>query len=478
VLVDVGSEANLIEIPMRLSCFGWFVRFLLPLALVACGGGGGAGVTPAAGSASTVQVVVDTATGGDCLVQFQVAAAQLASADGTRTGNLLREPQLVTWSDPSGEVSGLQLLGVPRGEYAALHLLLVPGSGAALAADGGVRPLGYAGTELTVPIADGLQHADPGSSWIVLGHNAAPDVIVEAGGLRWVPEFAGRTDDGPVELAGLRPLVVQNGGVTASMPAAGDALLRIEFAPDCTFGDDQSNSYGGRGDFLAGLSQADELRVRGELGRDRRCLVRHARRGRGSDGPRLLGRILELRPAATSFVMRVQAEVRRGERRLLATPVEVVVRCAQARLQRPDSRVRLAFEDLAVGQLAKVKWTSRTVENGVTIVVAREVEVTSGPGEPMQPEWQGRVQSVDVAAGRIVVVPRNDDPIVIGGVSVPEVVVLVDGDTVLQRRERQGPGRFAIELGDIVAGEDRIWFRGRVTGPATVDAVWVRVRQE
>jgi hypothetical protein len=425
-----------------------------------------------------VQVVVDTATGDEGLVQFQVAAAQFARADGVRTGNLLPSPQLVTWSDPSGEASGLQLRDVPPGEYASLHLMLVPGSGAVLAPDGSTLPLGYAGAELAVPIADGLRHAAPGSSWLTVGHNSAPDMVAEAGGMRWVPVFTGRADDGPVELVGLRPLAVQNGVVTASLPAAGDALLRLEFAPDCTFGDEESNSYNGPGDFLAGLSPAFELRVNGELGRDGICLVRHAYRGRGSDGPRLLGRIVELRPASTSFVMRVLAEVRRGERRLLATPVEVVVRCAQARLQRPDSRIALTFGDLAEGHLAKVKWTSRVVQNGVTVVVAREVEVTPEPGVPMRSEWQGRVLSVDVAQGRIVVVPRQDDPIVIGGASLPEVTVLVNENTLLQRREPQGGGRFAIALGDVRPLQDRIWFRGRVVGPAVVAAAWLRVREE
>ena len=135
-------------------------------------------------------------------------------------------------------------------------------------------------------------------------------------------------------------------------------------------------------------------------------------------------------------------------------------------------------ERSAEGHLAKVKWTSRSIQNGVTVVVAREVEVTIEPGVAMQAEWQGRVQSVDVAASRIVVVPRNDDPIRFGGVSLPEVTVVVNENTLLQRREPAGGGRFAIALGDIVAGEDRIWFRGRVVGPDVVAATWLRVRAE
>jgi hypothetical protein len=96
----------------------------------------------------------------------------------------------------------------------------------------------------------------------------------------------------------------------------------------------------------------------------------------------------------------------------------------------------------------------------------------------MQPEWEGRVQSVDASVHTIVVVPRNDDPIIVLGVSVPQVTLTVGAGTFIERRAQSGGGDLTIGIGDIVPGQDRIWWRGIVTGPTTIDANWVRVREE
>lgn len=463
----------------------WFDRLgscILALALSAlqaCGGGGGGASgqvdTNAPGS---VGVVLDTRTGTGELVQFVVVGAALERADGTTTRNLLSQAVEVTFADPTGDVSGLRLGGVPSGRYERLVLALAPGSGSLLGSDGVVRTIDAAPV-VTIPIADGLQHAETGVSWLAVGHNQAP-VIRSGSSLRFEARLGGRAEGSELEIAGLEPVQVGPTSVEARLPASGGGVLALEFAAGCTFGDDESNDYSSAADFVAGLGSDDDLRACGTLDRDGRFLVRHARRGRGNDGPRLIGRIVELRPATTSFVLRVQAEVRRGERTLIDPPADVLVDATQARLQRSNAQVVLAFADLAVDDLAKVKWSSRTpaTETELATVVAREVEVPGSAGAAMVPEWEGLVQSVDVDAGRIVVVPRNDDPIFVDGVSVASVDVLVGTDTVLQRRERQGPGRFAIGLADIVAGEDRIWWRGTVTGPSEISANWVRVRAE
>ncbi|MFY9343303.1 MAG: hypothetical protein WAT39_12480 [Planctomycetota bacterium] len=441
------------------------------LALAACGGGGSS-ATPAAANDRPVYVVIDTATGTESLVQFQVAAAVLTRSDGTTTPNLLANPEMVTLADPSGEADALTLGAVPAGDYAALHLMLVPGSGTALQPDGAIVPV-QSVVDLTVPIADGLQHANV-DSWLVLGHGTAP--APGAGQLAWNPALTARTGSTSQQLVGLRVANVEAMGVAANLACADDGIVRVEFGADCTFGDDNGGMSAGRDDFLRGLGRADELSVSGDLQRDGRCTARHVRRSGGNDGPRLLGRITELRPATSSFLMDVQAEVRRGERRLVSPPVTVLVLAANARLERPDSRTVLAFGDLAVGNLAKVKWTSRTpVAGGPDEVVAREIEV-SAFGAPMQPEWEGRVQAVDAAAGTVVVVPRNDDPIVIAGVSVQQVTLAIGAGTFLERRTGSSGDRITIGLADIVPGQDRIWWRGVVTGPSTIDATWVRVR--
>jgi len=442
------------------------------------GGGGGQSVGVDSSAPGSVGVVLDTRTGTDGLVQFVVVGATLERADGTTTRNLVPSAVEVTFADPSGEVSGLRLQDVPTGSYQRLLLALAPGSGSLLGRDGVVRPID-AGVLLAIPIADGLQHVASAASWLAVGHNQAP-MVPSGGAWRFEPNLSGRAEGSEHELAGLVPVVVLGTTVEARLPAAGGGVLALEFAPGCTFGDDDANSFASAAAFVNGLGSDDELRACGTLDRAGSLRVTHARRGRGNDGPRLLGRIVELRPATMSFVLRVQAEVRRGDRLLRNPPVDMLVDATLARLHRPNAQVQLAFADLAVDDLVKVKWTSRTPATAteLELVVAREIEVPGSSGVPLAPEWEGRVQSVDLAGNRIVVVPRNDDPIFVNGVSVASVDVVVDAGTTLERRERRGGGRATIQLGDIVPGEDRVWWRGTVTGPAEVSATWVRVREE
>jgi len=267
--------------------------------------------------------------------------------------------------------------------------------------------------------------------------------------------------------------------VTTQWTAGDDAPLQLEFEAGCSFEDEQGHG-GGRDDFLRGLGRGDDVSVEGDLHHDGRCVARQVRRhGRGNDGPRLLGRITELRPAAQAFVMAVHAEVRRGDRRLLSTPVTVLVLADAARIHRSHTAGSLTFAELEVGQLAKVEWTTRTpVAGGLEEVRAREIEVTSGAGVSMRPEWEGSVQSVDLTLRQIVVVPRHDDRIVVNGQSVQQVVVHVDPALAIERRQREVSGRATIGLSDIVPGQDRIWWRGTVVGPASIDATFVRVRQD
>jgi hypothetical protein len=444
--------------------------------LAACSGSN-ASPGSAAAAPGTVNVVIDTASPGDGVVQFHVAAARLERVDGLLTGQLLRESTIVTFTDPSGEVASLRLHGVPGGEYRALRLGLVPGSGIVTQPGGQLRSLG-ADLEVSIPIPEPLLHPEGGVSWLVVGHNSGPTVAEQSdGSLRWTPTLAGRAEDSVLPLTGLDFALRQGDVVTTTLAAFGDAAMQVEFAASCSFGDDDGSAYSSSDDFLSRLQSGDELRVHGALGRRGRLLAFDARRGRGNDNPRLLGRILELEPVTTSFRMRVQAEVRRGNRAILDPPVEVVIRAGSARIQRPNNQP-MSYAQLAVGNLVKVKWSSRGVENGVPVFVAVEIEVPPGNGVPMRLEWQGRVQSVDLVSRTIVVVPRNNDPIVIQGTPVPQVDVLVGPTTQLQRRERHGGARYPIQLEAVVPGSDRIWWGGSVTGPTTIEASWIRVRED
>lgn len=445
------------------------------MTVAACSGGSGGSSSASTSTTGAVHVVLDTATGSESLVQFQVGAAALEYADGTTTPNVLAEDRMVTFADPSGEVDGLLLRSVPSGEYRALHLMLVPGGGVVTHADGSTSSASGP-VDLTLPINGGLSHSASGRSWLVIGHDAAPPASAP-GALTWSPVMSGRVDGADVVVADLGVVALTSPSVVTTFERA-DGPMELAFADGCSFTDDDGDTFDDRGSFLASMHDSDELRVTGSLSRDGRCRTSSVRRSRGTDAPRLLGRITEIFAASSSFTMNVQAEVRRGERRLLLPPVDVLVRAATARIHRSDDHTVVAFADLAIGGLVKVKSASRTpVAGGPDEVVASEIEAP-GAAVAMQPEWEGAVQSVDVAAGVIVVVPRHDDPIVIGGVVVAQVTVRTTATTRVIRRERNGGGESTIGLADIVPGADRIWWRGAVSGPSIVDASSVRVRAE
>lgn len=450
------------------------LSFLL-LAVAACGSGSnGANAAPA--PVGTVTLVIDTATGTDLLVQFQVAAATLERADGSTTANVLPAPVMVTISDPNGEADGLQLRDVPTGDYAALHLLIPPGSGSMLLANGTVAEVATA-ADLRVPFREVLAHSATGRSWIEVGHDGNPPRATLSQPVWWSPTMCGRVAGGPSALDGLQVVTVQGDLLHANWPTVGSAPIEIEFAAGCEFSQ-QPGLPIDRGAFLRGLVREDTVRVEGDLQRDGRMIVRRAHRhGRGHDGPRLIGRIVELRAQEQQFVCDVLAEVRSGGRRLLPQPDRVLVLAANAQLRWSHTHRTLAFGDLRLGQLAKVAWTTRAPgTSGLVEVAAREIEIAGGDGVPMRPEWSGLVERVDVQNRRIVVVPRRDDPIVVQGQAVTSVEVNVPSGTPIERRARRGPGRASIGLGDILPGQDRIWWRGTATGPDSIDANWIRVR--
>jgi hypothetical protein len=329
--------------------------------------------------------------------------------------------------------------------------------------------------DLAIPIDGGLQHSELADSWLVIGHDEpAPS---DAWPATWTPTMSARPDGSLVELESLRALFVEDQRLSASFGPADEGLLRVEFAPHCDFtADDGSGAHAtNRGQFFREL-RGDDVSARVALGRNGRAFAFRAHRCRAHDGPLLLGRITALDADNDRFDLHVVAQVRRHGCRLLLPSVTVRVDTADARLRRPNGDP-LVFSDLAVGQLARVAWTERSeVPDEPDLFTASVVTVVAVPASLFIP-WQGSVDGVDTAASTIVVVPRNDDPIVINGVSVPQVTLDVDDDTILVRRAPNGPGTTIIELDDVEIG-DRIWFRGDVTGPDTLDAVWIRVREE
>lgn len=442
------------------------------LLLSACGNGDDA-VVGGVGAGSDVHVVLDTANGSDVLLTVEVTAVSLEDRLGQATPNLLAQPTTVTLTDPSGEADGLRLDDVPAGDYTKLHLLVTSGTGRGLFADGTVRNV-FVPFDLVVPLTEPLrQGASP--SWLLVAHDRTNPLIADLGSWIWNGELRGRADGADVGLVDLVPVVVVASQLRVAMPAAGDGRLEVAFAGDCAFGDDQGNVYGTPSEFLAGLSSAFDLQLRGSLSRDGRLQVRQARRGRANEGPRLIGRITDLIPGSRTFALRVQAESRRGRRRLLANTTEVLVRTAQARIQRPNG-TSLSFADLQIGELAKVEWTSVTSVPGERdVYTARQIDVTRTPAA-LVPEWLGAVQLADAATRILVMVPLPGELFTVLGGPQNLLLLVVTDDTVIERRTSSG--LVPVDFGDIVPGLDQVVFRGEAASPSTVIARSLRVQRQ
>lgn len=446
------------------------VLILLPaLSFAACGGGANSSSGSAAPSSASLQLVVDPATGSDLFVDVQLAAAALQRPDGSYTGNLLRDPLLFTLADPTAAPRGLRLQPVPAGEYRELRLLLVPGSGVAVQADGSRLGVDFASVELALPFDVLLQHDGIGSSWVAAHHVGAAPAIV-AGRVAWAPQLRGGAAAGvAVADVPLQVLLAQPGAVLGSF-AGGDLRLELEHGAEVF--DDRGGRVGDAAAFLGGLQPGSRLEVQGLLddrGGLRGQRVREVGDDHGGSAVRLLGRIVDLAPASRSFTMDVLAEVLHGDRSLLATPQRITVLADAARIHRSDLQQALGFAELGAGDLVKVRWTLR---NG-SEVRASEVELERRAGAPAAPEIEGRVGSVEVGRDLIVVLPRRDDPLLLNGVAVDRLEVTVTAATRLERRDAGSIG-----LADVVAGSDRIWIRGTATGPQSVTADWIRVRAE
>lgn len=445
--------------------------------LAACSGGsGGSADQRPATEPGSVLVVIDTRTSDDTLVQFQVGAVALEDANGAVTTNLLRESDVVTFDDPTGEPSGLRLDRVPDGDYRALHLILVPGSGLALGGDGVVRSIGGP-ADVRVEIAAGLAHSALASSWLVVGHDAAP-VSGAGAGLQWTPALSARVGGEAVGLSELWFPVVNATGVMTSAPVVGDGLLQLDTTASCVYEDADGRPYPDRSEFDRDLGRDDELTADGVLDRSGSVRCDRLRRAPRNDRVRLIGRVTSLDGMPGRFKFRIQATTRRSHRVLLDLPEEIVVVIGQhARIETPSGRP-LTVADIEVGRLAKLEWITRSqVPGALAEYEVCRIVLPGASHAAMHPQWQGRVQSVDLIDRTLVVVPREDHPLRVNGVAVPQLDVRVVAGTEIERKPDHG-GPIPIGLEDIEPGEDRIWLRGEVTGSQSVEARRIRVRHD
>lgn len=445
---------------------------LLWLPSCGSGGGGSSTTTPTTAPPGSVQVVLDTTAGTEIVLQGQVVAASLRATDGSLTPNLLASPQVVTFADPAGQPGSLTLRGAPEGSYGKLHLMLAAGSAQALLADGTTVPVDVASVDLEVAFGEPAAHSRDRVTWLRVQHADALALTMGAGRAAWTPHFQGGRADGTELGATLQVMAVRNGGATCLL---GDGALHVSFGAGADLRDSDDNPIGDVATFLAGCRAGDDLQIDGTLDDSGGLRCHRARHRGGNREPRLIGRILELLPREQSFRMLVLAEARRGgERNWLPTPQRMLVRAENAHIRFSHTWRVLTFADLQVDDLVKVEWTRRS--EGV--LVAREIEVTHRGGQPILPEFQGAVAEVNLTERTLVLVPRRDDPILVGGQSVDRLLVRIGERTELIRQERRGGGRSVIRLEDIVVGQDRAWVRGELVERRTVAASRVRVRDD
>jgi len=455
-----------------------FSPLIVMLLLAACGGGSGGGAVgrAPADERGAVALLFDTRAGDDALVQARVAGVAFEQVDGSIGATVPVDGDALVLGDPSGELDGLHLRAVPPGIYRALHLVLLQNSGVCLGADGLAHPVRLP-TAIRVGLPEALQHGADKRNWIVIGHDAPP-LRPQPDGLAYEPSMSARTGADEIELSELNDVLPDGAGLRGLVPQLD--LATIDVAPDaqCAFEGADGATVADLLTWLADARPDDVVRVRGRLSRDGRMRARYLQRRRKASGPRLIGRVAELDDATLSFEMLVQATNGGGQHAMQAVPARIRVLTDGATLRAPNGDAR-TFSDLVVEGLVKVRWSAReAVAGDLDEYTAREVTIVGGDDDSVTPQWSGLVDGVDLDDGVITVVPRNDDPLVVDGAVVDVLTVTVDDDTAFARKPQGGGPWQPSSLADIVAGQDRIWVRGVVTGPAEVAADRVRVRAD
>jgi hypothetical protein len=455
------------------------ITFFL-LLLCSCSGDGSPS-TPSVNPANergTLSVIIDTRSGDDAWVQFQLAGAMLEYPGGLRTENLLKEARILTVGDPSGESIGFDLGVAPTAEYSALHLIFTPGTGIVREASGVTRSV-TGPTDVRVPIADGLLHERSSVTWLVIGHDAAP-LDLQGTVSAWNPQMSARPDQAEVSLGGLAYPQVQATELLATATTVENSVISIDESGQCIYRDEDGTQLPSQSTFYGAVTVQDDLSVRGYLSRRGHLDAIELSRKPSYDEPRLIGRILSIDENNRRFEMRVQAVNQRGSGILLEAMRDVWIDALNARIEAPNNE-NLIFSILSLDQLVKIKWSSVSLgsTNGLDTYQATDVVVPGPNSNQYQAQWQGVVASIDLVTSTLVIEPRQSNPIRVNGQIVSQATVQVDSGTTLERRPSSINGsREVITLSDIIPGSDRTWVSGIPTGTATIQATRVRVRDE
>ncbi|MGE3172857.1 MAG: hypothetical protein AB7O97_09525 [Planctomycetota bacterium] len=430
------------------------LALLSSLALLAGCGSGDAGSSTAGPVTLPLLLTFDTAAGFDAVVTVQVAAVALERADGTATGNLLPAPQALRVADPLGAPTGLQLIAAPAGDYTAVHLITAPGSALAHTAAGPV-PVQLADPDLRAAFAAPVRLG--GGGWIDVRHDAPLGLTARGGALA-----------GALELVAARASERASFDVTLTVDAvAGDTLLAVldgggaqvvaVLDDDAALHDDEGRTVDAAA-FAAGCAAGAVVDGRGVVLADDHLHLREGRLGRPAAHPRLIGRIAELLPDRSAFVLRVQAVNRAGVRDDLDAPRRVTVRATDARITWSRTDRELRFADLQLDDLAKVTIAARV--DDAAVVDATRIEITGRDGAPLPPMWHGIARAVRPDLGELVLGPLGDRPFALGDRRVERLPVRITDATAIERFGDRGV--HAIRLADIAPDQDRVQVRGEV----------------
>ncbi|MCY2957842.1 MAG: hypothetical protein NT107_12475 [Planctomycetota bacterium] len=447
--------------------------------LTGCGGGSGGGSNTAPNPTGTaaVHLVIDTAAGDTAVVQSQLIGVTLQKADGTTTDNLLTSPSNIVLANPTGEPAAIELPLVAAGSYTALRVAFAGGTSTAQLADGSQIAVDLTATTMTFLLEDNLLHNQSQDSWVGLRH-ARPAALTGSGQHRsWSPAMtAAPAADDSLHGSAMRIVHVDSGQNSFSATLSGDdhGLVHASLSSGSELFDDHGDRHRERSTWLSGINADDEVIVSGTLRQDGSVEVRCARHHASSSSAKLLGRITAVDSLTTTLEVDVLGTALHGNRTILTQPDHISLTVGSARIHDSDTNLALSFSDLIVGGRIKVDPLSR---NGA-VVAAREIEVQSRNGAPQFPEIEGQVGAIDLATNTITVLPRNNDPLWIGGVSVASATVRISPTTIMFRKASGGNDRTPITLTAIVPAQDRIWIRGALAAEGFITADWLRVRAD
>lgn len=432
----------------------------MALALVACGGGGGG--SAASSSAPTgATLLLDTSGGVNAPVQVRLIGVFVEDLAGARSADLLEAPIEVLLADPGGMTESIPLRALPDGvwdrfvfAYDRAQRLGDPLGPMAVQPEMGAIAVPF---DMPHPVsgADGQR--------LRVRHVAA---LGSGGGTLGSDLRAGAVTGAAFESlhATIRPdgRAVFGGSLEAALSFETGASLS---APN--------GSHSSSSSWLAGFGRGESCDLDGTFVSNDRFLVRSgSRRGRGGCERKAYGRLTSVDPVGLTVVVEVAFE-RDASGRIVASTGRRSFDASGARIvdDSPRGGLPLQFSDLRTGQYLEVEFCSGPVAR------AYEIEIEDGPGFGAGPEIEGRVVGVDLMTREIHIGRRGDDPLLIGGQSVNAGVVELPNGLDVLRVYRGGRDPELVPLSG-VRSTDRIWARGRVTGPARVVANWVRVRDD